>query len=103
EDTARAEGVEVTVSVFPYRGAGKAIAVGKPDGLVKLLCDPETHEILGGHIVGHNATELVHELLLAKSSELLPGDIANMIHAHPTVSEAVMEAARGIDGLPVHA
>ncbi|MCP5026376.1 MAG: dihydrolipoyl dehydrogenase, partial [Actinomycetia bacterium] len=47
EDTARAEGVEVTVSVFPYRGAGKAIAVGKPDGLVKLLCDPETHEILG--------------------------------------------------------
>ncbi|MCP4086608.1 MAG: dihydrolipoyl dehydrogenase [Actinomycetia bacterium] len=103
EDTARAEGVEVKVSVFPYRGAGKTIAVGKPDGLVKLLCDPETGEILGGHIVGHDATELVHELLLAKSSELLPGDIANMIHAHPTVSEAVMEAARGIDGLPVHA
>jgi len=78
-------------------------AVGKPDGLVKVLCDPETDELLGAHIVGHNATELLHELLLAHNSELLPEDIANMIHAHPTISEAIMETMRGVNGRPIHA
>ena len=86
-----------------YPGAGKSIAVGKPDGLVKLLCDPETEEILGAHIVGHNATELLHELLLAKNSELLPEDVGDMMHAHPTLSEAVMEAARGVYRQAIHA
>ncbi len=102
EDKAKAEGRKVKKSVFHYPGAGKTIAVGKPDGLVKLLCDPETDEILGAHIVGHNATELLHELLLAKHSELLPEDVAEMIHAHPTISEAIMETARGINGKPIH-
>lgn len=103
EDTAKAEGIAVKKSVFNYPGAGKTIAVGKPDGLVKVLCDPKTDEILGAHIVGHNATELLHELLLAHTSELLPEDIANTIHAHPTISEAIMEAMRGINGKPIHA
>jgi dihydrolipoamide dehydrogenase len=102
EDKARAEGIMVKKSVFHYPGAGKTIAVGKPDGLVKLLCDPDTDEVLGAHIVGHNATELLHELLLAKHSELLPEDMAEMIHAHPTISEAIMETARGINGKPIH-
>jgi dihydrolipoamide dehydrogenase len=102
EDRARAEGITVKKSVFHYPGAGKTIAVGKPDGLVKLLCDPDTDEVLGAHIVGHNATELLHELLLAKHSELLPEDMAEMIHAHPTISEAIMETARGINGKPIH-
>jgi dihydrolipoamide dehydrogenase len=53
-------------------------------------------------IVGHNATRLIHELLLAKSSELLPQDIADMIHAHPTISEALMETLRSVDGKPIH-
>ncbi len=103
EDRAQAEGIEVKKSVFNYPGAGKTIAVGKPDGLVKVLCDPKTDELLGAHIVGHNATELLHELLLARSSELLPEDIANMIHAHPTISEAIMETMRGVNGRPIHA
>ena len=103
EDAARDQGIAVKKSVFHYAGAGKTIAVGKPDGLVKVLCDPASDEILGAHIVGHNATELIHELLLARSSELLPEDIANTIHAHPTISEAVMEALRGINGKPIHA
>jgi dihydrolipoamide dehydrogenase len=103
EDAALAEGIEVKKSVFHYPGAGKTIAVGKPDGLVKLLCDPKTDELLGAHIVGHNATELIHELLLAHSSELLPEDIANTIHAHPTISEAIMETMRGVNGKPIHA
>jgi dihydrolipoamide dehydrogenase len=103
EDTAKAKGIAVKKSIFNYPGAGKTIAVGKPDGLVKVLCDPKTDEILGAHIVGHNATELLHELLLAHTSELLPQDIANTIHAHPTISEAIMEAMRGINGKPIHA
>ena len=95
-------GAQVKKSVFPYHGAGKTIAVGKPTGLVKVLCDPQTDELLGAHIVGHNATELLHELLLAKSAELLPEDIGTMIHAHPTISEALMEAMRGVNGKPIH-
>ena len=102
EDKAKADGIKVKKSVFNYPGAGKTIAVGKPDGIVKVLCDPETDELLGAHIVGHNATELLHELLLAKHSELLPEDIESMIHAHPTISEAIMEAMRGVNGKPIH-
>lgn len=102
EDEARRDAIEVKKSLFNYRGAGKTIAVGKPTGLVKVLCDPKTDELLGAHIVGHNATELLHELLLAKSAELLPEDISNMIHAHPTISEAVMEAMKGVNDKPIH-
>jgi dihydrolipoamide dehydrogenase len=103
EDQAKAEGKPVKKSIFHLRGAGKTIAVGKPAGLVKVLCDPETDELLGAHIVGHNATELLHELLLARSAELLPEDISGMIHAHPTISEALMEVMRGVNGAPIHA
>lgn len=102
EDKAKAEGIKVKKSVFHYPGAGKTIAVGKPDGMVKVLCDPKTDELLGAHIVGHNATELLHELLLAKHTELLPEDVESMIHAHPTISEAIMEAMRGVNGKPIH-
>lgn len=102
EEQAKKAGIKVKKSTFAYTGAGKTIAIGKPEGLVKVLCDAQTNEILGGHIVGHNATELIHELLLAKNAELLPVDIANMIHAHPTISETIMEVMRGIDGEPIH-
>ncbi|NQD93885.1 dihydrolipoyl dehydrogenase [Pseudomonas sp. CrR25] len=102
EDEARAKNLKVKKSVFPYRGAGKAVAVGRAEGLVKVLCDADSGEVLGGHIVGMNATELIHQLLLARQAELLPADVAEMIHAHPTLSEAVMEAMRGIDGAPIH-
>lgn len=88
--------------VFPYRGAGKSVAIAATEGSVKLLCDEHTHEILACHIIGRDATELIHEVLLAKSSELLPEDMATLIHAHPTLSEALMEAARGIEGWAIH-
>jgi dihydrolipoamide dehydrogenase len=102
EQDAAAAKLNFRKSVFPYRGAGKSVAVGRPDGLVKVLADAKTGEILGAHVVGHNATELVHELLLAYHAELLSEDVAEMIHAHPTLSEAVMEAARGVHGQPIH-
>jgi dihydrolipoamide dehydrogenase len=67
-----------------------------------LLFEPDTKEILGAHAIGAEATELIHEILLAKSSELLPEDIAKMIHVHPTLSEGVMEAARAAEGWAIH-
>lgn len=102
EAKAKEAGYKVKVYSFPYRGAGKSVAVEEPEGLVKLVCHEETHEILGAHIAGKDATELIHEILLARKAELLPEDIASMIHAHPTLSEAVMEAARGILGETIH-
>lgn len=102
EQRALAEGIKVTKSVFPYRGVGKSVAIGKTEGLVKILADPATGEILGGHVVGSAATELVHVLLQAKAGELLAEDIGATMFAHPTLSEAVMEAARGVAGKPIH-
>jgi dihydrolipoamide dehydrogenase len=98
----REQGLSYKKAMFPYRGAGKSVAIEKIDGHVKILFDPETTEILGAHVIGAEATELVHELLLAKTSELLPADIAEMIHAHPTLSEAVGEAARDAEGWVIH-
>lgn len=103
EARAEKEGIKFKKSVFPYRGAGKSVAIGRTEGLVKILADPQTGELLGAHIIGADATELIHELLLAKHGELLAEDVQSMIHAHPTLSEAVMEAARGLDGRPIHA
>ena len=102
EDAAAAKGVRFEKSVFPLRAAGKAVAVGKTEGLVKILSDPDTGEILGAHIVGSQATELIHELLLARAAELVADDLAHTVHAHPTLAEAVMEAAKGIGGKPIH-
>ncbi len=90
-------------ATFPFRGAGKSVAIQKPEGVVKVLYDPETKEILAAHLAGAEATELIHELLLAKKAELLPEDIATMIHAHPTLSEALMESARAAEGWVIHA
>ena len=102
EYEAQQQGLNYKKAVFPYRGAGKSVAIEKPEGHVKILYDPETAEILGAHVAGSEATELIHELLLAKSAELLPADIADMIHAHPTLSEALMEAARTAEGWAIH-
>lgn len=103
EEKLTAEGVSYGKASFPYRGAGKAVAIEQPEGIVKILFDTETHEMLAAHVAGANATDLIHELLLGKRSELLPEDIATMVHAHPTLSEAVMEAARGVEGWIIHA
>jgi dihydrolipoamide dehydrogenase len=102
EEKAKERGLNYGTYVFPYNGIGKANAIEKASGLVKLIFDKDTHEILAGHVVGYSATELVHEILLARKTELLPEDIATMIHAHPTISEGLMEAARGVEGWAIH-
>jgi dihydrolipoamide dehydrogenase len=102
EEAATTAGLKVKKSIFPFRAAGKAVAIGETVGQVKILADCETGEILGGHIVGHNATEIIHELLLAKTGEMTVQDLTHMIHAHPTFSEAVREAALAVSGRPIH-
>jgi len=89
-------------AVFPFRAIGKAVAVERGEGFVKILFDPDTKEILGSTIAGSEATELIHELLLAKKAELTLEDVATMIHAHPSLSEGVMEAARAAEGWAIH-
>jgi dihydrolipoamide dehydrogenase len=96
------KGIAFAKASFPYRGAGKSVAVEQSEGFVKVIYDPKTREILGAHIVGADATELIHELLLARTAELLPEDIATMIHAHPTLSEAVGESMRAVEGWAIH-
>lgn len=102
ENQAKERGLDYEAVVFPYRGAGKSVAVEKSEGVVKMIVEKQTREILGAHVAGFNATELIHEILLAKNAELLPEDIATMIHAHPTLSEAVMESARASEGWAIH-
>ena len=102
EEQLKVQNIAYKKATFPYRGAGKSVALEKPEGLVKVLFNPETKEILGAHIVGYDATELIHEILLAETAELLPEDIADMIHAHPTLSEAVMETMRAAEGWAIH-
>ena len=102
EEKLKASGVPYKTSVFPFRGVGKAVAVNDAEGFVKLLTEEGSGGILGAVIVGPEATELVHELLLAKNAELLPEDIFSTIHAHPTLSEGVKEAAFAAVGRAIH-
>ena len=102
EGQAREGNIPHKVARFPYRAVGKAVAVDSTAGHVKVLYDPSTTEILGAHMVGSNATELIHEILLAKTNELIPEDIAGMMHAHPTIAEAIMEGMREVEGHAIH-
>lgn len=89
-------------TLFPYRGAGKSIAINQPEGFVKIIYQMDNKKILGAHIVGKDATEIIHEILLAKKANLLPKDISETIHAHPSLSETIMEAANSIEGKVIH-
>ncbi|MBI3890847.1 MAG: dihydrolipoyl dehydrogenase, partial [Candidatus Wallbacteria bacterium] len=79
-----------------------AIAAGETDGMVKLIFDAKYGELLGAHIIGHDATEQIHELGLAKTLEATYTEILHTIHAHPTLSEAIMEAAGNAYGEAIH-
>jgi dihydrolipoamide dehydrogenase len=86
-------GYEVTIGKFPYSASGKARAIGEREGLVKLIFDKKYGELLGAHIIGAEATELIAELGIAKTFETTAHELASTIHAHPTLSEMIMEAA----------
>ncbi len=97
------EGVEYKVGKFSFQAIGKAVAAGETEGFVKLLFGKENGELLGAHIVGDGATELLTAPELAMNSELTDADLNAMIYAHPTLSEAIHEAVLAADGRAVHA
>ncbi|MCH7506484.1 MAG: dihydrolipoyl dehydrogenase [Proteobacteria bacterium] len=102
EQELQAAGVEYNVGSFPFAANGRALAGGHGTGLVKMLADAETDEILGVHILGTNASELISECVVAMEFQGSSEDLARMIHAHPTLSEAVHEAALHVDKRAVH-
>jgi len=102
EAQARARGVEVTVGLFPFQANGKALALGEAEGFVKVVADKATGEILGVHILGAEATELIHEFAVGRTLEATLEEIIHTIHAHPTLSEAALEATLGALGRAVH-
>jgi len=101
EAQARERGHQVKVSKFPFRANGKALALNSYDGFIKIVADAKYGEILGAHFIGPDVTELLPEFVLAKANELTVEQIAQAVHAHPTLSETLMEAALGIGGLPI--
>ena len=98
EIQAREAGYDINVAKFPFQPNGKALGMNDTVGFVKLISDKKYGEILGAHMIGHGVTELLPELTLARFAELTPNEIARNVHAHPTLSEAVKEAAHGLEG-----
>lgn len=103
EEAAKEAGYDVEVGTFPFQAIGKAVAIDEREGFVKLVVDKRYGEILGAHIVGPEATELIHEVALARRAELTPDEIIATIHAHPTLHEAIHEVALASVGSPIHA
>ena len=93
EAKAKEAGYEVKVGKFPYSASGKASAAGQKDGFVKLIFDAKYGELLGAHMIGGNVTEIIAEMVVAKKLEITGHELIKAIHPHPTMSEAVMEAA----------
>lgn len=93
EQKAKEAGYEIKIGKFPFMANGKAFAIGERDGFVKLIFDAKYDELLGAHIIGSEATEMISELAMAKSLEATAEAIIKTVHAHPTLSESVMEAA----------
>ncbi len=102
EDKARAMGHELNIGRFPYSASGKARAIGEREGLVKLIFDKKYGELLGAHIIGADATELIAEPGLAKSLESTAVELNRTMHAHPTLAEMIMEAAGAASGEAIH-
>jgi dihydrolipoamide dehydrogenase len=102
EEQARDRGIEVKVGRFPFRASGRAIASGEEDGLVKLVADARYGEILGAHIVGKGATELIAEIGLARTLEATAKELHATVHAHPTLAEMIGEAALDLDGMTLN-
>ena len=103
EDEARAQGREVAVGTFPFLANGRAKAMGEKDGQVKLLADARTDRLLGAHIVGPHASDLIAELVVAIELGASAEDVARSVHAHPTLPEAVKEAALAVARRALHA
>jgi dihydrolipoamide dehydrogenase len=102
EAQAREKVADVSVGKFPFRANGKALGLNDYEGFVKIIADKKFGEILGVHMIGPEVTDLTGELSLAKSMELTPVEIAHAVHAHPTLTEVIAEAALATMGEAIH-
>jgi dihydrolipoamide dehydrogenase len=102
EAQAKERGLTVKIGRFPFQANGKALGMGDYSGFVKIVVDEKYGELLGASMIGPEVTELLPELTLARMMELTPHEIARNVHAHPTLSEAIMEAAHGAEGTAIH-
>ncbi len=102
EAAAREKGMDIKVGKFPFSASGKASAAGHNDGFVKVIYDSKYGELLGCHIIGHDATELIAEVVTARTLETTYHEILDAVHPHPTLSEAVMEATRDALGQSIN-
>ncbi len=102
EEHAKAAGFELKIGKFPFSASGKAKAAGHPEGFVKLIVDAKYGEILGAHMIGHGVTDMIAEIVLARRLEATGMDLVKTVHPHPTMSEAVMEAAAAAYGEVIH-
>lgn len=102
EDEAIAEGFNVKVGKFSFRAIGKALVFGESDGFVKMIADKDSNDLLGVHMIGPHVTDLISEAGLAKVLDATPWEIGQTIHPHPTLSEAISEAALAVDGKAIH-
>jgi dihydrolipoamide dehydrogenase len=102
ESQAKERGMEIKVGRFPFQANGKALGLGDYSGWVKIITDAKYGEILGGHMIGPEVTELLPELTIAQMMELTTAEIARNVHAHPTLSETLMEAAHAAEGHAIH-
>jgi dihydrolipoamide dehydrogenase len=102
EQACRERGIEYKVGKFPFQALGKAQALGETQGFIKLITDTKYGQVLGCHMIGENVTDLIAELGLARRLEATAEEIIATIHAHPTLSEGVHEAALGTQGRMIH-
>jgi dihydrolipoamide dehydrogenase len=102
EEAAKKAGYEIKVGKFPFTASGKAKAAGAPDGFVKLIFDAKYGEWLGAHMIGSNVTEMIAEVVVARKLETTGHEIIKSVHPHPTMSEAIMEAAAAAYGEVIH-
>lgn len=102
EAKAKEAGYDVKVGKFPFSASGKARIIGETDGFVKIVADKKYDEVVGVHIIGPHATELLAEAVVAMALETTSDELGRVIHAHPTVSESIMEAAEGVHDLTIH-
>jgi len=102
EKAAKEAGYELKIGKFPYSASGKAAAAGAKDGFVKLIFDAKYGELLGAHMVGYNVTEMIAEIVVARKLETTGHEIIKSVHPHPTMSEAIMEAAAEAYGECIH-
>ncbi len=102
EEAAKKAGYEIKVGKFPFTASGKAKAAGAPDGFVKLIFDAKYGEFLGAHMIGANVTEMIAEVVAARKLETTGHEIIKTVHPHPTMSEAIMEAAAAAYGEVIH-